>query len=284
MNLPLSGCTFGWLHHRPLTDALRELAAGGVRSIELTTSPPHLFTPALGAYERQELARTLRALRLEVVSVNPSYADLNLISTNPELREVSERHIAAELELAAQLEAGCVVVIPGRRHALAPAPEQAARAVLDEALGRLTERARQLGVVIALENNPYGFLGGADDLVALAERWDTPWLRVAYDTANALATEDPADGVRRVGRHLAIAHVSDTWRDRWAHTSPGRGEVDFERYAEALRSIGFDGVTIYELIDMEPPLPRLRDDIATFEKLGWSRATRGNVPRVRSRS
>nr|WP_188195753.1 hypothetical protein [Nonomuraea sp. SYSU D8015] len=31
---------------------------------------------------------------------------------------------------------------------------------------------------------------------------------------------------------------------------------------------GFDGVTIYEPIDLEPPLPRLRDDIVAFDKLG----------------
>ena len=110
------------------------------------------------------------------------------------------------------------------------------------------------------------------DTQMLAERWDTPWLRVAYDTANALATEDPADGVRRVGRHLAIAHVSDTWRHRWAHTSPGRGEVDFPAFARALADIGFTGPTVYELVDGEDPQPRLERDLAALETAGWSRA------------
>ena len=45
VTLPLSGCSFGWLHLAPLPDALRALASRGFRSLELTTAPPHLFAP-----------------------------------------------------------------------------------------------------------------------------------------------------------------------------------------------------------------------------------------------
>jgi len=269
--LPLAGCTFGWLHQAPLVDALRELAAHGVRQIELTTAPPHLFTRHLGRYERQDLARLLRRLDLTVVSVNPSFADINLISTNPEIREVSERQLAAEIELAAELGASYVVVIPGRRHALAPAPDDAARAVLDEGLGRLLHRATELGITIALENSPYGYLGSSADLLAVVRSWDSPRLRVAYDAANALAQEDPASGVARLGEYLALAHVSDTWRARWAHTSVGRGEVDFAGFAAALAANeAFSGPTIYELVDGEDPAPRLAADLDALARAGWA--------------
>lgn len=271
-SLPLAGCTFGWLHQAPLADALRSLSAGGVGQIELTTAPPHLFTRHFGRYERQELARLLRRLGLGVVSVNPSYADINLISTNPEIREISERQLAAEIELAADLGAGYVVVIPGRRHALAPAPDEAARAVLGEGLARLTGRAEALGITIALENSPYGYLGSAADLLGVVKDLGSPRLGVAYDVANALAQEDPADGVARLGEHLVLAHVSDTWRDRWAHTSVGRGEVDFAAFAAALSSAGFSGPTVYELVDGEDPEPRLAADFGALRAAGWELA------------
>jgi sugar phosphate isomerase/epimerase len=268
--LALSGCTFGWLHKAPLSDALRDLSRHGVRTIELTTAPPHLFTRHFGRYERQELSRLLRSLGLRVISVNPSYADINLISTNPEIRDISERQLTAEIELAADLEASHVVVIPGRRHALAPAPEDAALAVLDEGLGRLVDKATALGITIALENSPYGYLGTATALREIVSRWDTPALRIAYDAANALAQEDPAEGVAKVGSYLAIAHVSDTWRDRWAHTSVGRGEIDFAGFARALQRTGYTGTTVYELVDDEDPGPRLAADLAALETAGWS--------------
>jgi sugar phosphate isomerase/epimerase len=270
MALPLSGCSFGWLHLAPLPDALRALARQGFRSLELTTAPPHLFSPAFGPYERRELARTLSALRLQVVSVNPSFADINLVSTNPEIREISERQLVANIELAADLGARYVVVIPGRRHALAPAPGEAAQAVLDAGLARLVARAEDLGITIALENSPYGYLGRSGDLVEIVERWRSPRLRITYDVANALAIEDPAEGVRRAGEYLVLAHVSDTWRSKWAHTSAGTGEVDFAGFARALEEIGFGGPTVYELVDGADPEPRLAADLATLAAAGWA--------------
>jgi sugar phosphate isomerase/epimerase len=270
MTLPLSGCTFGWLHQAALPDALRTLAQGGFRSLELTTAPPHLFAPSFGPYQRRELAQMLAALGMTVVSVNPSFVDLNLISTNPEFCEISTRQIIANLELAADLGASFVVVIPGRRHALAPAPDAAARAVLDQQLARLIPRAAELGVTIALENSPYGYLGASADLIEIVDRWDSPQLRITYDVANALAIEDPAEAVRRIGSHLALAHVSDTWRRTWAHTSVGRGEVDFAAFAAALTEIGFGGPTVYELVDGEDPEPRLPADLAALAAAGWA--------------
>jgi sugar phosphate isomerase/epimerase len=270
VTLPLSGCSFGWLHLAPLPDALRALAGQGFRSLELTTAPPHLSAPAAGPYEHAGLARLLTALDLQVVSVNPSFLDINLVSTNPEIREVSERQLIANIELAADLGAVYVVVIPGRLHALAPAPAEAARAVLDRGLARLVTRADQLGITIALENSPYGYLGRAGDLAGVVDSWQTPRLRITYDVANALAIEDPAEGVRQAGDRLALAHVSDTWRSKWAHTSAGRGEVDFAGFAKALAEIGFAGPTVYELVDGDDPEPRLPADLTALAAAGWA--------------
>jgi sugar phosphate isomerase/epimerase len=95
-------------------------------------------------------------------------------------------------------------------------------------------------------------------------------LRLAYDVANALAQEDPAEGVKRAAPYVAIAHVSDTWASRWAHTSIGRGEVDFAAFAAALRDIGFQGSTVYELVDGDDPAPRLAADLAALRAAGWA--------------
>lgn len=269
--LHLVGCTFGWLHRAPLADALRTLSEYGVRSVELTTAPPHVFTPHFGPYERLELSRLLKTLGLQVVSVNPTFVDINLISTNPEIRAASLRQLTAEIELAADLGARYAVAVPGRRHQLAPAPDDAAREVLDGGLNALAARAGELGVVVALENSPYGYFGTSAELFDVVVKHDTPSLRVTYDVANALAQEDPAEGVARLGPYLALAHVSDTWRSRWAHTSVGRGEVDFAAFAAALAAAGFTGPTVYELADGEDPAPRLAADLAALEAVGWTR-------------
>jgi deoxyribonuclease-4 len=272
VSLALAGSTFGYLHHRSLSEALDDLARHGLTAIELTPAPPHLHPPALGAYDRRALRRALEHRGLTCLSVNPSFADLNLISTNPEFRELSLRQIESGLELAEDLAAPFHVVVPGRRHALAPAPADDARAVLLAGLERLLDAAERRGVTLVLENSPYGFLGSSDDLVGISNSIDHPRLGLCYDVANALPQEDPAAGVRALGPRLGLAHVSDTPRSPWRHTSPGRGEVDFEAFAAALRDVGYAAPTVYELVDEEDPAPRLADDLAALERHGWSRA------------
>ena len=279
LELPLAGCTFAWLHQRMLPDALRSLAEHRFHAIELTTAPPHLSPHLADAQQRRELRALLDRHELRPVALNPTYLDLNLVSTDPEFRELSVRVLLANIELASELEARFVVVVPGRRHQLVPAPQAVARDAFDMVLGRLLARAEELGVTLALENSPYGYLGRSADLLEIASAWDRSALRVAYDVANAFAGEDPIEGVHRVAPYLALAHVSDTWRDRWAHTSVGRGEVDFGAFARALHEVGFSGPTVYELADGEDPEPRLNGDLERLESAGWSRsAMRGRRP------
>jgi deoxyribonuclease-4 len=270
MTLPLAGSTFGYLHHHSLSEALDDLAAHDFDAIELTPAPPHLHPPALGAYDRRALARRLALLGLRCLSVNPSFGDLNIISTNPEFRELSLRQIEHGIELAAELEAPFHVVVAGRRHALAPAPEGDAHGVLLDGLERLLHVAERHGVTIALENSPYGFMGKASELVGISNQVDDARLQLCYDVANGLAQEDPADAVRLIGSRLGLAHVSDTPRAPWRHTSPGRGEVDFAAFAGALRDVGYAEATVYELVDEEDPAPRLADDLAALRGHGWS--------------
>jgi sugar phosphate isomerase/epimerase len=268
--LPLSGCTYTWLHQASFEHALTAIAEHGFTTFELTTASPHLFTRHCGPYERAQLKRLLTSLDLRPVSVNPSYGDINVISTNPEIQRISEQQIRSEIELAHELGAEFVVLIPGRRHQLSPAPADAAIAVLHGVLERLVARGEQLGVTLTLENSPYGFLGTSTEQLVIVERFDSPYLGMTYDVANALAIEDPSDGLRNIAGRLRLVHISDTWKDRWAHTSVGRGEVDFAAFGATLREIGYSGATVYELVDGEPVEPRLRADLAALAKVGWS--------------
>jgi sugar phosphate isomerase/epimerase len=270
MSLPLAGSTFGYLQHSSLTDALRDLAAHGIRDIELTPMPPHLDVAGFGAYERRSLRRRMDGLGLSCLSVNPGFVDLNLISTNREFRALTLRQLELGLGLAHDLGAPYHVVVAGRRHALSPAPADDVEAVLLDGLEQLLALADARGVTIVLENSPYGFLGRADELRAIVDEVGHPRLGVCYDVANALALEDPVEGLRQIGDRLALAHISDTWAERWAHTSVGRGEVDFGAFAAGLTEIGYRGATVYELVDEEDPAPRLDADLAALARHGWT--------------
>lgn len=114
--------------------------------------PPATFT-SCGPGSASSSGTSCAACRppggLAVTSTNPGFLDINLISPGNDFRRASVDAVLGALELAHDLEAGMVIVMPGRRHALSPAPDDACRWRLDQALEILLERAAALGVTIA---------------------------------------------------------------------------------------------------------------------------------------
>lgn len=271
MNLPLAGATASWLHQEPLTHALDTVAAHGLRYIEFFTSAPHLQSTELDANARRRLRRQLEDLGLSPLSLNPSGLDVNPISPHSDVRALAERIIEAEIDLAADLGAPFVVLTTGRLHVLAPLPRSEALGLITDAYGRLADRATQAGIVLLVEPLPYGFLARSNELRELICTIDSPGLAMVYDVANVVAFEDPCAGLRAVKDELRLVHVSDSTPEEWAHTSPGRGEIDFASVAATLHEIGYTGPTVYELLDGEHPTPRYGADVAALVNAGWSR-------------
>jgi sugar phosphate isomerase/epimerase len=267
--LRLSGATSAFLHQKPLLNAIRIWAENGARCVEITTNAPHIQASASGRYERAELFRTARSLGVKILSLNPGGMDVNLIAGDNEVRALSERLLGNELTLAADLQAEFVVIGSGKVHAMAPAPEAVARSILTDAVGRLVARAESLGVTILMENVPYGFLKTGAALSAFTSEIASKHLGVVYDVANVYGVEDALSGLSDAKSNLKLVHVSDTSSTRWQHTSPGRGVVDFVGVARQLHEIGYQGWSVYELFDGEPPEPRLKDDLAFFQAAGW---------------
>ena len=267
MALELGVTTYGYLYRRTLEGALRAIAAAGYKLVEISAISPHVYTPATGVLERWALRRLLRSVNLRCVSVNA--AEQNLISPSPALREVAFKEYEATIELAADLEVNIVVVGPGRLNVLIPMPYEDAVALLKRQLEGLLPLAGRLGVRLALETFPFGFMRTGAEVKAVVDDLDDDLLGIAYDCANVLAHEDPAQGVRAIADRLLIAHVSDAWKNRFAHTSVGRGEVNFRAYADSLRAADFVGPTIYELVDGEDPDPRIAGDAESFRGWGW---------------
>jgi sugar phosphate isomerase/epimerase len=260
--------TLGFVHHRTLPEALQSAAEAGFELVDLSPAPPHLYLPATGHYERRQLARLLAAHGLSCISVNP--VDLNLVSPNLEYADLSRRQLGLCLELAHDLGSPLVVFSPGRLFALNPEPVEDAVSALVGQLERLLPTAERLGVALCVETVPFGFMRTGREVAEVVDGFRSPWVRAAYDVANTFATEPAADGLRALGSHLAIAHVSGAWTDRWAHASVAEGDIDFAGFAAQLEAVGFDGPTVYELIDGDDPGPRLRDDVALLRTWGWS--------------
>jgi sugar phosphate isomerase/epimerase len=262
--------TLGFLHHRStLEQSLEAIARAGYGVVDISPTPPHPFLPGSGSYERRQLVRLLERLGLDCVSISPT--ELNLVSTNPEYAELSRRHLGLSVELAHDLGAGFVVFAPGRLFVLNPAPIDDVKELLVRQIESLLPAAERLGVVLAVEAVPFGFMQTGAEVAEIVDRIASDWLGATYDAANTLAAEEPGEGIRALGERLAVMHVSGAWKSRWAHASVRDCDVDFAACMAALRAIGFEGPTVYELVDDKDPEERLREDLELLVGWGWER-------------
>src|SRR5271167_3551167 len=107
----VAATTLGYLHHRAtLTESLESITDVGFRLVDISPTPPHLYMPGTGSYERRQLKRQLDRLGLSCISVYPT--ELNLVSTNLGYAELSVAQLELCLGLAHDLEAAHVVFAP----------------------------------------------------------------------------------------------------------------------------------------------------------------------------
>jgi len=260
---------FGFLYRLSLESCLDVIARAGYRLVEITPTPPHVLVTELDDERRRRLRKHLDSLELECVSINA--AELNLISPNRDVRELALRHYRECIALAEAIGARMVVVIPGRQSPLIPMPREDAWRLAVEQLSLLAADATARGVNLAVETVPFGFAETTAEVAALVREIGGRHVGITLDVANIFGKEDVAKAVKLAGELLMVAHLSDTWRKRWAHTSLGEGEVDFHEFIHALDESRFRGPCIYELVDGKDPEPRLARDLLTLERLGLSR-------------
>ncbi|MDA8359076.1 MAG: sugar phosphate isomerase/epimerase [Actinomycetota bacterium] len=266
---PLGAATYTFLYEGSLEQALRSLAEEGIGMIELTVAPPHVDGCTMPTEDCRRLRRVLRELGLHAVSLNPTYLDLNLVSLNTRFRQESTRQLEEALRLCHDLEIGMLVLFAGRRHPLAPAPRALVEPVLLEQLAHLCDVAEPLGVTIGLENGPTLVLDRGAEVADACRALGRRGLRAVIDVANAQMVEEPARALAAAAPYLALVHLSDTTRARWAHAPIGEGDVDFGAVAAVLESLGYRGPSIMEIVDLACPLQAMVTSAALLARLGW---------------
>ena len=117
---------------------------------------------------------------------------------------------------------------------------------------RLSEVGKENGVVICMENMPFGgqTLARPADLLAFVSELDTPWIRLCLDVGHCTRLgESAGDAVRLWGpQYLRILHIHDNDGTRDRHWIPMDGITDWDSFSAALSEIRFDGVLSIETV------------------------------------
>jgi deoxyribonuclease-4 len=139
------------------------------------------------------------------------------------------------------------------------------------ALRQLVPLAESVGTAIFVENMPFAFLPGIDELWHAVEEFGDTRIGIVYDVANGhFVKEDVTAALRRCAPRLRVVHLSDTGQQVYRHDAVGLGTVDFRPVPRVLSEIGFRRKPVLEIIANDAEVA-IVDSARKLEELGWAR-------------
>lgn len=260
-----------FLTNEKLDGVIDAILASGLRTVELSYEPPHLFS-----MDERFAGEVLRLGREGVkFSMHGPFIEINLGSYLDEIRDLSIRRVMDALRLAARLGADPLVVHPGYSFFRKLKEFDARlRSRFLEDLGTIGKEAGRLGVRVALENvyMSYFYFQELDGFDAIREA--VPGIGVTLDVGHAFISKRTAkhpapeeaiiDDVRRMGiEHLFHVHLHNNDGTRDDHDLIN-GSIDMGKVLRGLGELGYDGKVIIETLDAErfgfgPVMEKLRE-------------------------
>ena len=246
--LRVAASTFPFLYSHSGQDALKHLASQGYTNFELMTFPPHLWPASMTPSQKHALKSWLDGEGLKVTSFCYPLLDNNPNSTCPIMRRYTLDRYKEKIDFAAFLGCPYVCAIPGPVNSLINPPYAWMREWFVEGMKELVAHAKGSGTEVILENVPFTFLPTAKDMLDVANDID-PSVGINFDVCNsAYIREDPAQAIRMLGHRIKNVHISDSGYEVFKHDRLGTGMVQPGPAAEALREIGYTGLTVLEII------------------------------------
>jgi len=242
-------------------DALEQLAAAGIRLVELLADAPDRHIDLADSIAVQALVRVIRDLPLSVYSVHcgfssPSEEAWDISQSDQGARAAAVHRQVQVIRGSGALDAHHVVIHPGVRQR----GEDRLRCSR-EGLAELAEAARKEGTLIAVENLPPDHLcGSLTEMQRLLEDLDPAVVGFCLDTGHAMLGEDTigdyvhALSDRLVGIHW---HASDHGED--AHIFPDVEHGGWGEFFAALDQVGYDDPVTVEAVP--PPDTALEDAV-----------------------
>lgn len=204
----------------------------------------------LADHEPTAVARQCRDAGLAISSICAQYTPArDFAHPDPAIRAEAARYVDEMLVWAQAAGAPTVIVAPASwaRPQLPDDPARERQWAL-EGIGRACERARELGVTLALECwNRYEtyFLNRLDEgLDFIAELGSPENIGVMGDTFHMNIEEASIpEAIRTTGSRLVHIHLADSNR-----AAPGRGHIDFVPVLQALVEVGYPGYLTFEIL------------------------------------
>ena len=116
-----------------------------------------------------------------------------------------------------------------------------------EHIRKLLPLAKELGVIIAVENVWNKFLLSPLEFARYVDEFDSPWLKAYFDVGNVILFGYAQDWIRTLGKRIVKIHLKDFKRQGYQWTNLLDGDVNWPEVRKALEEIRYDGFLTPEL-------------------------------------
>ena len=182
--------------------------------------------------------------------MNMDHWRLPLSSADPDVVSRSVQGMETSLRNAALWGADTVLLVPAVVDAATPyrqAYERSQRVIRE----RLLPMARDLKVIIAVEEVWNKFLLSPMEFARYVDEFDSPWLKAYFDVGNVVLYAFPQDWIRTLGSRIVKIHLKDFNFDRrngrFTWKNIGEGDIDWPEVRRALNDIGYRGYVTTEV-------------------------------------
>ncbi|KUF10880.1 sugar phosphate isomerase/epimerase family protein [Pseudoponticoccus marisrubri] len=247
MALEVAASTFPFLYSHGGLDSLRHMQGLGYTKFELMIFPPHCWPADLSPSDVKEYKAWLDGEGTQITSFCYPLIDNNPNAPDRLMRQYTIDRYREAVALSAALNCPYVVMIPGVYGGLIDPPKAWLDDWFVESAQAVVEYAKGAGIRILLENVPFTHRPSTQDMIDLCEKIGD--IGVNFDVCNAAyIKEDVGDAIRLLGDRLENVHISDTPADVFKHECLGTGIVDPAPVMKALQDIGYDKMTVLEII------------------------------------
>ncbi|MFZ2145856.1 MAG: sugar phosphate isomerase/epimerase family protein [Sedimentisphaerales bacterium] len=118
---------------------------------------------------------------------------------------------------------------------------------------KLLPLAKELGVIIAVENVWNKFLLSPLEFARYVDEFESPWLKAYFDIGNVILFGYSQDWIRTLGKRIVKIHLKDFKRRGYEWTNLLDGDVNWPEVRRALDEIGYDGFLTTELHGGDEP-------------------------------
>jgi L-ribulose-5-phosphate 3-epimerase len=201
--------------------------------------------------EAAEIKEASKKTGLRIHSVmNMDHWRLPISSSDPEVVSGSVKGMETSLKNAALWGADTVLLVPAVVDATTSYRDAWSRSqrVIRE---RLLPMARDLKVIIAVEEVWNKFLLSPIEFTKYVDEFESPWVKAYFDVGNVVFYAFPQDWIRTLGSRIAKLHLKDFKLDRrngrFTWTNIGEGDIDWPEVRRALAEIKYAGYATTEL-------------------------------------